>query len=111
MDKRTEITRFRLWVADDTCYEGEATVTIYEGSNDRDEFGFSDGDDTSADITRCYRCTEGEVPVEIFPYTHGFNLRLQRDLEHAAIDAHYGFAGLPVVFPDEQQETPLQKAA
>lgn len=100
-----------MWVDDFTCYEGEAEISIYQGSPERDEFGFEEEDDYSADITRCYRCEEGKAPIEVFPYGKGHDPKLTNDLEKAAIEATWGNTGLPIIFPNEQQEIPLQKAA
>jgi len=97
-----EQVRFRHWISDDTCLEGEAKVVVYSGSHNIDEFGFYDGDDYEADIERLYKCTEGSNAVEVDMRTIFSNPRLYRELKDTAVEAIDYPPRLPVVFPGEK---------
>lgn len=97
-----ESVRFRHWISDDTCLEGEAKVTVYAGSHNIDEFGIYDGDEYNADIEALYEMKEGCNAREIDLRTIYSNPRLLRAIQDTAIEAIDFPPALPVIFPGEQ---------
>lgn len=96
-----ETTRFRHWISDDTCMEGEAVVRCYIGSKQVDEFGQYDGDEYDADIEALYLAKEGGNAKQIDMRDIYADPKLYRALKDAAVDSLDYPPGLPVVFPGE----------
>ncbi len=100
-----EEVRFRHWISDDTCLEGEAKVVVYHGSHNIDEFGQYDGDDYEADIECLYVCKEGGNAKPVDMRTIYSNPKLYRAIKDTAIEAIDFPPGIPVIFPGEKAPT------
>jgi hypothetical protein len=99
--ENSRTVRFRTtWCG--STYIGEATVTAYSGSGLTDDFGYTDDDDTSAELLEVWNEDAGTVVAPEFLFA-GPNLPFRRTLEVAAYDEYYNPTSSMKVFPGEEE--------